>query len=128
MKIYIAASFLRINEARRLRERLIAAGHIVTSRWIDAEGATTEYVHSDPAMAQYALKDCEDVYEGEALVCITGDAPEQRTRGGKHSEFGGALFIGKRIFLLGPREQIFHWHPAVRVAATEKELIALLAA
>lgn len=128
MKIYIAASWERRLAAAELRDTLLAAGHKVTSRWIDGEGSSADYVHKDEQMAQYALKDCQDVMSAEGLVCITGDAHDERTRGGKHSELGGALFTGKRIFLLGPREQIFHWHPAVRVASTKKELIALLAA
>lgn len=128
MKIYIAASYLRRDDAKRLRARLRDAGHVIICRWIDGPEPVEQYIHSDALMEEFCSKDFEDVIKAQALVCITGDAPGQKTRGGKHTEFGIALGTGMRVFLLGPREQIFHWHRAVRIAATESELIALLAA
>ena len=35
------------------------------------------------------------------------------TRGGRHAEFGIALALGKRVIVIGPRENVFHALPAV---------------
>lgn len=125
--IYVAASFFRLKDAARLRAYLRAAGHGVNSRWIDGGAelaATGEYFSADAEMARYAAIDCEDVMAANTLVQITGD---KQTHGARHSELGMAMATGKRMVLLGPREQIFHFHSAVRVVKDLAELLAVLA-
>ena len=128
--IFIAASLPRILEARRLRDQLVGRGFIVRARWLDdraaVEGArrgTLQYVTDDEHMQYWAGVDFEDVLHCATLIQITGD---NETRGGRHSEFGGALATGKRVILLGPREQIYHWHHAVRVATDLLSLLEIL--
>lgn len=122
-KVYIAASFTRRKEAAALRRQLAAAHHLVLSRWLDVE--SDDYDNTPMSkMQQYAAMDLEDLFKSEALVCLTGD---KASRGGRHAEVGAALATGKRVILLGPREQIFHWHPCVRVVTRFKELLEVLA-
>jgi hypothetical protein len=39
-----------------------------------------------------------------------------------------ALALGRPVFVIGRKENIFHWHPAVRVFADLDALMAHLAA
>jgi hypothetical protein len=51
-----------------------------------------------------------DVIMSDEVVCLSGDA---YSKGGRHSEVGAAIALGKRVWLIGPREQVFHYHPLV---------------
>ena len=124
-RIYIAASYLRLAEARLLAELLRQHGHRVVSRWQDVP-AEADYVLAESLMEGFAVEDMHQVQSAEAVVCLTGDPPDRRSRGAKHVEVGGALFTGKRVILLGPREHVFHYHPAVRVCRRAEELLEVL--
>lgn len=126
-RIYVAASYMRMVEAAELARRLVKAGHVVQSRWLSGPAPSlAPYVQPDEAMVKYAAEDLTDLFNCEALVTLTGDKPLQASRGGRHAELGMALAVGLRVIVLGPREQLFHWHPGVRVVATVKELLEVL--
>lgn len=120
-RIYLAASWTRKLEAAVLRASLRDAGFQVDADWIDQPPSA--YQLSDDEMAQHARTDMAGVMAADVLVCVTGDTG---TRGGRHAEFGMALATGKRVILFGPRECVFHWHPAVRVTGTLAELLTVL--
>lgn len=108
MKIYVAASFTKQKtEAAEVAATLRAVGHVITSRWLEVE---PEYDTSD--MSRHALMDEADVRVADVIVCLTGDTA---SRGGRHTEVGIAIALNKRVILIGPREQVFHWHPLVEV-------------
>lgn len=124
MRIYLAAYTLRAEEMRRVRDRLVAMGHVVTSRWIDKadlklERATTPGDLTDrPEPYREAASEClADLRAAEVLVAFTGEGG----RGGRHVEFGYALARRMRILIVGPREHLFHTM-AVRYATTERFL------
>lgn len=115
-RVYIAASYPRKSEAQVLHGYLTNAGFHITSRWIDDSTADGIY---DPNLTGKDLElqsqaaaqmDWDDIEDADMLVVITGDT---KTRGGRHSEVGIALAQGKPVFLLGPREQVFHWHEGI---------------
>ena len=47
-------------------------------------------------------------------------------RGGRHVEFGLAIAWGKPVYLVGERENVFHWLPQVRVFPALDEVVNYL--
>ena len=123
MKVYIAARYDRRFEMLRVASVLFRAGHEVTSRWIEGgRGGDSDRI--------VALEDLDDLARANCLVTFTED-PERNVawaaRGGRHVEFGVALATGKRLCVVGPRENVFHHLPRVEVYATTGALIVGLA-
>jgi hypothetical protein len=122
MRIYIAARFDRSSEMLDVGVGLARAGHFVTSRWIHGRQGAPDLVS--------AIEDIEDLADADCLVSFT-EYPTQgvawAARGGRHVEFGVALATGKRLCVVGPRENIFHHLPRVEVHRSVAELIEALA-
>ncbi len=106
-KIYVAASFPRKDEASDLAMRLGLLDHIIVSEWLKQD----RDFQSPLAGSRFAKRDLEEIMAADILVCLTGDT---LSRGGRHSEFGMALALNKGIYIIGPRESVFHHHPNVR--------------
>ena len=107
MNFYLAARYDRMPEMVEVADRLRGIGHEVTSRWIRGFGNPD---------ADTALYDLTDVVIADALVLFTEDPTANvpfAARGGRHVEFGYALRAGKKLYLVGPRENIFHELPDV---------------
>lgn len=124
MKIYLASRYSRREELCGYREQLEAKGHIVTSRWLNGnhqldkhgipigehgeklvEGDTPE--SSDAAnllRAHFVSEDTADVVDSELVISFT-EPPRSAlgNRGGRHVEFGMAVALKKRLFVVGHR-------------------------
>lgn len=131
MKIYLAARYSRNPEMREVRDRLVALGHTVTSRWIDQHGGTLltslppERLNSEPEVCgHFAQANIDDL--AAATVCISYTDTAGGGKGGRHVEFGVAYGLGHSVILVGPRENVFHCLHAVQVVADTDELCALL--
>ena len=127
MKIYLASRYNRNAEMRQVRDRLVALGQEVTSRWIDLHGglrpnsATTEELNDSPGYgAEYAIADLEDIERADVVISFTGFGG----KGGRHVEFGIALALLKINLVVGPREHVFHSLPSVGHFATLEDLEA----
>jgi hypothetical protein len=107
MKLYLASRYDRRIEMAEVAERIEQLGHRVTSRWIAGNGRPN---------GESARYDLTDVLVADGLVLFT-EEPTARVpfaaRGGRHVEFGYALKAGKKVFIVGPRENIFHALPEV---------------
>ena len=123
MRIYIAARYDRRFEMLGVATSLVRAGHEVTSRWIEGGRG------GDPELMA-ALEDVGDLAHADCLVTFT-EEPQRwvawAARGGRHVEFGIALACGKRLCVVGPRENVFHHLPSIEVYATVADLIEGLA-
>jgi hypothetical protein len=122
MRIYLAARFDRSGEMLDVASALSRAGHFVTSRWIHGRQNAPDLVS--------AVEDIEDLADADCLVSFTERPTEGvswAARGGRHVEFGVALATGKRVCVVGPRENIFHHLPRVEVFRSLDELVAGLA-
>ncbi len=112
MKIYLAARYSRRDELRVVREELTRLGHTVTSRWLDTGWELAERGDSTAAPPEYreqfAAIDAEDVYDADAMVNFTEPPGPNPGRGGRHVEFGMAYAWGKRMVVIGYRENLFH--------------------
>lgn len=118
MKFYIAARFSRRPECNALAHQLQALGHTITSRWVrpDSDHVVPTGLSARVADAErerFAREDYEDVLACDAMVSLM-EEPRSNTRGGRHVEFGMAVALGKDMFIIGPRETVFHHMPTVR--------------
>lgn len=123
LKIYLAGRFGRREQLKAVRQALWIAGHTVTSRWLDTEWERTSEKESSVAppeyRAKYALIDMEDLLAADVVISFT-EEPDSLSgkRGGRHVEFGIAAQAGKRLIVVGWRENIFHHLPQVEFHAS----------
>lgn len=122
MDVYIAGRYSRRDEFREVAARLILAGFGVTSRWLLEDkplqtqmGDDTEefYVHTQEV-------DLSDIEDADAILFFAEDPLVGTPRGGRHVEFGFALAIARifapsmKLFVIGPKENVFHYNPHVK--------------
>lgn len=121
--IYLAARFSRRYECQGYRADLQRIGHTVTSRWIDNKS-------DDEADAlRCAIIDIADLDIADTVIAFGDEPRSNRSRGGHHVEFGYGLAQGKRILLVGYRENVFNYLPEVEFYPTWGQAInALMAA
>ena len=126
MKIYLSSAYHRRLELCTYRDQLQARGHEVTSRWLggpeqlDTDGnplgqdREAMFERGDPAMDElrvmFAGNNVDDIADADMLILFTGGG----RRGGSHVEMGIAIGLNKRLAIVGPRENVFHWLPGVR--------------
>lgn len=129
MKIYLAGRYSRRLELCGYRDELEAAGHVVTSTWLrgaeqtfgrDTLGAAGESAvesggeEATELRGNCARVDYHDVLRSEVCVCFTEAPGSGASRGGRHVELGIALARGKRVIVVGYRENVFCCLPWVR--------------
>lgn len=61
----------------------------------------------------FAQEDWDHMLAADCVVSFTEPKDTSSRRGGRHVEFGGALALGKRLIVIGHRENIFHCLPQV---------------
>jgi hypothetical protein len=132
MKIYLASRYSRHSEMRGVRDVLQAVGHTVTSRWIDCHtdvvgdftaSFTQEFLNTSPELsAPLGQHDLDDLTRADAVISFTGSGG----KGGRHVEFGYALALGKRMIIIGPRENVFHTLPQVEHYTTWPQFVIAL--
>jgi hypothetical protein len=131
MKVYLAARYSRNAEMREVRDLLLGLGYEVTSRWIDQHGGmvlesiAAEKLNDSPGECRgYAEIDVADLVVADAVISFT--SADGGGKGGRHIEFGMAHALGKRLIVVGPRENIFHTLPAVEVCPDLESALSLL--
>jgi len=123
MKFYLAARYSRNEEMRAIRDALVSGGHEVTSRWIDLhietgsklkKSFTPDYLAKETEFCSiYGQADVDDIIAADAVISFT--SLDGGGKGGRHVEFGLAIGSGKKCYIVGPRENIFHTLPQVLV-------------
>ena len=142
MNIYLAGRYSRRLELCGYREQLRGLGHTVDAVWLNGEhqisdtgepiGETGEalvkmsddgregfYANASAKAAALRLKfaedDFADVQACDLLIAFTEQprAAGGRNRGGRHVELGIAIGQGKRVIIVGPRENLFCWLPEI---------------
>lgn len=130
MKVYLAARYSRHSEMRGYASQLRGLGHGVTSRWIlgDHEIRTSGHAEDEEFQVVWALEDWADLSAASVVISFTerpGDIAG-RARGGRHTEYGMALALGKRVLVVGYRENVFHHLPQAEFCPTWNDALALL--
>lgn len=130
MKIYLAARYSRFPEMQGCRTILEAMGHTVTSRWINGDHDYKGDQSPSEQRVRFALEDWDDLMAADCVISFTEEPGKAggRNRGGRHVEFGAALALGKRVIVVGFRENVFHEMPAVEFFPTWPALVLGLSA
>lgn|SRR6185295_413284 len=146
MRIYLASRYGRRLELCGYRDQLQAAGHTVQAKWLDGQhqisdrgtpigeagealvegddGSTSEKAAA--MRNRFAMDDFRDVTMCEMLIAFTEQPRVTTSRGGRHVELGIALGLMKRVWIVGPRENIFCWLEDVRHFETWEECLEQL--
>ena len=111
MKVYLAARFSDRPQMQAVADRLKPLGFDIVARWVygGEEGLSRE---------QIAILDIADVDACDVLVSFTQPYGTLTKGGGRHVEFGYALARGKKLVVIGFRENVFHHWPNVSVFAS----------
>lgn len=115
MLIYIAGRYSRRDEFRQVRKVLEIAGHSVTSRWLDEDKPLTANMGEEtPEWYEHTQSvDLHDILRADCILFHAEDPLVGTPRGGRHVEFGYALAFHRRIFVIGPKENVFHYNSKV---------------
>ncbi|SRR6266699_3918706 len=130
MRIYLASRYSRFRELQGYRAELEAAGHTITSRWINGDhqiddaGLSTQAKESE--RIRFAQEDRDDLLKADWVVSFTEAPRSSNSRGGRHVEHGFALALGKRVVVVGYRENVFHCLPEIEFFSTWEEARAAL--
>jgi len=92
MKVYIAASYLRKEEAQKLGLELEQKGFEILSDWHQVNE------QADYHSGQRAIRDMHSVEQCDLFIEFVGD---KDSKGGRHCELGLALAWNKKIILIG---------------------------
>lgn len=123
VKFYLAACYGRHVEMQSYANQLVALGHSVTSRWIWGGHDLREDAPPEENK-RLAQEDLLDIYQSGMLIYFA-DVPYNGL-GGRHVEFGIAAARGIAIAIIGHRENVFHYLPAVELYPTWRDFIIKL--
>jgi len=127
MRIYLAARLGRWPEMVYRARELQTLGHTVTSRWHNGQGKP-EHPRDRSAvshdLAGVARQDLGDIDAADGVILFTEYG--KHFAGGRHVEAGYALALNKRLFVVGPRENVFYHLPQVVQTSTWQELLKQL--
>lgn len=116
LKVYLAGPYQWKERIAKYRDELHGAGFECTSSWLDEQHNPNIKLHEllDAQHAEYALRDEEDIKRSDVFVlfAVPPDDPPI-VRAGRHVEFGMARALGKKLIVIGGRENIFHYLPGV---------------
>ena len=120
MKVYVAShcrwAGLHVSEV------LKKSGLRITARWLRQEFHPTDK-YSERDRQGIASQDMIDVLAADALVLIAGP---DKYAGGKFVEAGIAMGAGKRVIVIGRRENMLLWHSKVEQVDTPEEAASAL--
>lgn len=118
--VYLAARFSKQPEMRKIRDLFLQEKINVTSTWLDQH--PNGDLGDDPVTdTRNAIRDLVDVRVADGLVFFS--EAQLARRGGRHVEFGYALALGKPIYVVGNKENIFHYTPGIKHYQTVQEVV-----
>ena len=126
LKVYLAARYDRRDELREYRKILEKNYNVqVTSRWLDEKTSTNSQMgdESDAFYWETAQIDLMDIEAAHVFILFSENPLEGWKRGGRHVEFGYALKADKPVWVVGPKENVFHYRPRVQHFETFDEMV-----
>lgn len=131
MHIYLASRYSRFQEMQRYRDQLEAAGHTVTSRWINGDhqidDAGLSIQSKEAERIRFAQEARDDLLRADCVISFTEAPRSSNSRGGRHVEHGMALALNKRVIIVGHRENVFHCLPECEFFQTWQEAFGAVA-
>ena len=123
--IYLSGALNSRSELLGYAKQLRLAGHVVTSSWLESSETEADEAALRPEqLAAVAEMNLRDIVAARIFVGWT--TPASR-RSGHHVEFGCALWHTRLIVLIGPPQNVFHWHAAVERVETWAEALRVIA-
>lgn len=129
---YLASRYGRKVELQDYCRDLEHCGASVISSWLwDAEDQTDlqdiDPESLDREARRMATRSINEVSESDILVLFT-DPPNTpgAERGGRYVEMGAAIITNARVFVVGPKTNVFCWHPLVVQFKTWAECLQFL--
>ena len=128
MKAYLAAMYSKRDELRAYKILLEKVGIEVTSRWLTEKAPLKSNMgdHSTKFYKRTAKIDIEDIDKADILIFFSEDPLVGTKRGGRHVEFGYALANGLPIYVIGVRENVFHYMKTVTHFDTLEQFINVI--
>ncbi len=114
MKLYLAARYSLKDVVAQAADYLTKHGHKIISDW-HLETYPPDVKVQDVPEAEnqhFAVKDCIQIRHSDAMLFWAEHPDTPTVRGGRHVEFGIALALDKTIYVIGPKENIFHYLPS----------------
>lgn len=133
MRYYFAGAYARRTELAVYADEIqsaigtakVVSTWLTTDLGIPDEGFSVGQLTTPEAVKQawtFGKRDVADLWKADVIVSFTGSGE----RGGRHVEFGIALDLVTsdgwdgssdvpRLVVIGPREHVFHCHPATEV-------------
>lgn len=124
--IYLAAPWVRREDAREALIKFEEAGLEVTARWINVHPDTPlEGINDRAELVRQASEDLADIMRSDVFVILNLELSE-----GKATELGVAYALGVPVLLVGERSRnIFYHLPGVhRVDSVEEAIEAITSA
>lgn len=124
MRAYLAAAYSRRERIQKVAAYLESKGVEIVSTWLQETYSPTIDIRTLPGGINQALaeKDIEEIRSCDTLIFFAEEQDAQPPRGGRHVEFGVALGLGKRVVVVGAKENIFHHLPLVEVIPSITDL------
>lgn len=108
-KVYLSGRYRHRADLIDKAAQLESEGFEITSRWLQSN-------YDDVSDSARAADDEDDVRRSDILVLFAeSENVGERGGGGRHVEFGIAYALGKRIIVVGDRENVFHSLPGIKV-------------
>lgn len=103
-KVFLAADYDRKDEIKGYAHELFKWGWVVVSRWHDV--SVPEDLDPDHTANQWgwAQQDLADLESATTLILFTGG----KQTPGRNTEFGVGLATSKDLYIVGPRESVYH--------------------
>lgn len=123
--IYIAARYSRKNEMREHAAALRGWGYDITSSWL-AEAYDPNITLDQLTLTEnsgIAQVDLDDIVAADVMLFFAEDPLVGIPRGGRHFEHGFAYAQGLEMFVIGPKENIFHYMPNMKHYETFKDFL-----
>lgn len=113
MKAYVSGAYARKDELKEFALHLEALGIEITSHWLDEKYAPSTRLDEVPVeeLEHMCDTDVDEVIESDFMVFFSESVTQPR--GGRHVEMGMALILHHPVFVIGPKENIFHHHSNV---------------
>lgn len=110
--IYFAARYSRREELVGYAAEIRDDGYIVSGRWLERTTRLTEddliSAEAQVEARRFADEDIADLNAAELVIVFTEVPRTTMSRGGRHVELGLALAWERPVYVVGPRENVFH--------------------
>lgn len=121
--VYIAARFEARAALRIFAHVMTERGYRVLSKWLNAPPESS-LDNPEAPREDLAIRDLGEILSSQVFIL---DTIEVSDRGGREVELGIALASRvPEIYLVGPRRNVFHYHPRVHVFSSWLALLAHL--